>query len=126
MRWFGLARTDTLVELEAATLVRGLQPDLVMLASLGTRAVIVTAAGDRRGIDIVSRVFAPSSGIPEDPVTGSAHATLAAHWAPRLGRTTLLGEQASARGGLVRMRPSGHRVMVSGEAVTVARTTLLV
>jgi predicted PhzF superfamily epimerase YddE/YHI9 len=124
--WFGRARTDALVELERAELVRSLVPDLAAVRVLGGRGVIVTARGDRPGVDVVSRVFAPCVGIDEDPVTGSAHATLAAHWSARLGRTTLVGEQASARGGLVRMRAAGARVAVAGQAVTVARTTLLV
>jgi predicted PhzF superfamily epimerase YddE/YHI9 len=126
MCWYGTARSDTLVEVETAAHVRGLRPDLTALAALGTRCVIVTAAGDHPGVDCVSRVFCPNVGIPEDPVTGSAHATLGAHWAARLGKPTLVGEQASARGGLVRMRPSGSRVLVAGQAVTVAQTTILV
>ena len=87
--------------------------------------MIVTAVGDREGVDCVSRVFAPNAGIPEDPVTGSAHCTLAVYWANRLGRQELVGEQASARGGTVGMRLCGDRVLISGQAVTVARTQLL-
>jgi predicted PhzF superfamily epimerase YddE/YHI9 len=74
----------------------------------------------------VSRVFAPNAGIPEDPVTGSAHCALAVFWGDRTGREVLTGEQASARGGIVRMRRDGERVILSGQAVTVANTTLLV
>jgi len=87
---------------------------------MGMRAVILTAAGDRPGIDCVSRVFGPNVGIPEDPVTGSAHCTLACYWGDRLGRDELTGEQASARGGIVRMRRSGDRVLLGGQAVTVS------
>ena len=79
-----------------AAAVRSLQPDLAAIAALGVRCLIVTAAGDRADVDCVSRVFAPSAGIPEDPVTGSAHCTLAPFWSERLGRDELVGEQASA------------------------------
>ena len=76
---------------------------------LGARGIAVTAPGDRPGIDCVSRFFAPGVGVAEDPVTGSAHCMLAPFWADRLGRTELVGEQASARGGIVRMRLSRRR-----------------
>jgi predicted PhzF superfamily epimerase YddE/YHI9 len=93
---------------------------------LRSRCVIVTAAGDRPGVDCVSRVFAPNTGIAEDPVTGSAHCTLAEHWGERLGRDELVGEQASARGGTVRMRRRGERVVLGGQAVTVSTVRLVV
>ena len=124
--WYGTGRGYVLVELGSAATVRQLDPDLTALAALGTRTVIVTAAGDRAGIDCVSRVFAPNAGIPEDPVTGSAHCALAVFWGDRTGRAALTGEQASPRGGIVRMRRDGERVILSGQAVTVAHTTLLV
>src|SRR6202043_1291023 len=107
------------VELADADAVRRLHPDLGAIAALGSRCVIVTAAGDRTGVDCVSRVFAPNAGIPEDPVTGSAHCTLAVYWGERLGRDQLVGEQASARGGVVRMRRNGDRVVLGGQSVTV-------
>jgi predicted PhzF superfamily epimerase YddE/YHI9 len=72
----------------------------------------------------VSRFFAPAAGIDEDPVTGSAHCTLGRHWAARLGRAELTGFQASARGGLVLVRPQGDRVLLGGRAVTVLRGRL--
>jgi predicted PhzF superfamily epimerase YddE/YHI9 len=124
--WYGTGSGYALVELASAAAVRDLEPDLTALAALGTRTVIVTAAGDRPGIDCVSRVFAPNAGIPEDPVTGSAHCALAVFWGDRTGREVLTGEQASARGGIVRMRRDGEQVILSGQAVTVANTTLLV
>jgi predicted PhzF superfamily epimerase YddE/YHI9 len=113
------SRFDLLVELASADAVRALQPDLVALRSLGARGIIVTAPGDGEGIDMVSRFFAPGAGIDEDPVTGSAHCVLAPFWAARTGRTTLVGHQTSARGGLVRMRLEGDRVILGGKAVTV-------
>jgi predicted PhzF superfamily epimerase YddE/YHI9 len=113
------SRFDLLVELGSAADVRSLRPDFRMLRALETRGVIVTAPGDRDGLDCVSRFFAPGAGIDEDPVTGSAHCVLAPFWAERLGRSELVGEQASARGGIVRMRVAGDRVALGGRAVTV-------
>lgn len=103
------------------TVVRDLHPDLdavsVLDASVG---VIPTAQADPGAeYDFVSRVFAPQAGIPEDPVTGSAHTALAPYWAARLGRTTMTGLQASRRSGLVGVAVHGDRVSVAGRAVTV-------
>jgi predicted PhzF superfamily epimerase YddE/YHI9 len=126
VRWCGRGRYDILVELADAAAVRALEPDLSRLAALPARAVIATGAGDRPDIDCVSRVFAPAVGIPEDPVTGSAHCTLAAYWGDQTGKSELVGEQASPRGGRVRMRRAGERVVVAGQAVSVSEVTLLV
>ena len=126
VRSYWRGRDDRLVELADAASVRTLVPDLDAIARVDSRAVIVTAPGDRPGIDCVSRVFGPNVGIPEDPVTGSAHCPLAAFWGARLGRRELVGEQASARGGIVRMRLAGDRVVVSGQAVTVSRVEMTV
>ena len=123
VRSFAMARFDALVELARGADVRDYEPDLGALASLDTRSVIVTAPGDRPGIDCVSRVFGPNVGIPEDPVTGSAHCTLAGFWGERLNKRELVGEQASRRGGIVRMRLEGDRVVIGGQAVTVSRVT---
>jgi predicted PhzF superfamily epimerase YddE/YHI9 len=90
-----------------------------------TRGVIVTAAASDAGIDFVSRFFAPAVGIDEDPVCGSAHCSLGPFWAERLGKNELSGYQASARGGHVRMRVAGERVILGGQAVTVLRGELL-
>jgi PhzF family phenazine biosynthesis protein len=126
VRVFARARTDVLVEVAGADTVRALRPDLAAVAAVESRCLIVTAAGDRPGVDCVSRVFCPNSGIPEDPVTGSAHCTLAGHWGQRFGRDELVGEQASARGGIVRMRRAGERVVLGGQAVTVSQVRLVV
>jgi predicted PhzF superfamily epimerase YddE/YHI9 len=125
VRWFGRGGADVLVEVADASAVRSFVPDFPALAALGSRSVIITARGDRPGVDCVSRVFAPNVGIPEDPVTGSAHCTLAVYWSERLGTDQLVGVQASARGGIVRMRMGGDRVVLSGQAVVVSRVTLL-
>jgi len=119
-------RFDLLVEMGDAVEVRSLLPDLKAVAALDCRGVIVTAAGDRPGIDCVSRFFAPQSGVPEDPVTGSAHCSLAPFWAGRIGRNELVGEQVSDRGGTVYMRCSGDRVVLGGHAVTVSQVRMVV
>jgi predicted PhzF superfamily epimerase YddE/YHI9 len=124
--WTGVAGDDWLVELRLARDVVDLEPDQAGVAALGRRALIVTARADTSSeADIVSRVFAPNAGIPEDPVTGSAHCALAPYWAARLRRDELIGWQASERGGIVRMRLSGDRVILGGHAVSVSEVKLL-
>jgi predicted PhzF superfamily epimerase YddE/YHI9 len=105
---------DLLAVLDSEDEVRGLRPDMTRLAGLDTFAVIVSARG--READFVSRFFAPRQGIPEDPVTGSAHCTLTPFWAARLGRTTLRALQVSARGGEILCEDRGDRVLLSGYA----------
>jgi predicted PhzF superfamily epimerase YddE/YHI9 len=124
-KWVGRNRFDYLVEVDSAATVRALAPDLVGLATVECRGVIVTAAADVREHDFVSRFFAPRAGIPEDPVTGSAHCCLGPLWSARLGKAEVVGYQASARGGLVRVRPRGSRVTLAGQAVTVLRGHLV-
>lgn len=109
---------DWLVELPDADALTEVSPDFAALATLGRRGVIVTAPGDGE-VDFVSRFFAPAVGIDEDPVTGSAHCTLAPLWAGRLGRDELICEQRSARGGRLRVRAAGDRVHLGGQATTV-------
>jgi PhzF family phenazine biosynthesis protein len=100
--------------------VRDLSPDLTAVSALDASAVIVTAVADPgREYDFVSRLFAPTLGIPEDPVTGSAHTVLAPFWASRLGRTSLVGLQASPRSGRVGVELNGDRVTVLGRAITI-------
>ena len=119
-------RFDLLVEVEDAEAVRRLTPDFRSLAGFDARGVIVTAAGDGLdGADFVSRCFYPASGVDEDPVTGSAHCTLASFWCTRLGRPSLVGWQASPRGGRVGVELSGDRVLLTGRAVTVLRGELV-
>jgi predicted PhzF superfamily epimerase YddE/YHI9 len=118
-------RDDWLVELEDEVAVRSLSPSMAAIAALDARGVVVTARAALPPHDFVSRFFAPAQGLPEDPVTGAAHCMLAPFWTERLGRagTTLVGYQASERGGVVRVR--GDRVELGGQAVTVSRGELL-
>lgn len=120
---------DLLVELRDEPAVRTLTPDLAAVARLPHRGVIVTAvAADpaASGYDYVSRFFGPAVGVPEDPVTGSAHTALAPLWSARLGSDALTGFQASARTGLVRTLLRGDRTELTGDAVTVLDAELLV
>ncbi len=118
----GSGASNLLVELGSAAEVRGLAPDEAWLAGLPD-GLIVTALANVAGAAIVSRYFCPSAGIPEDPVTGSAHCALAAHWAPRLG-PSFRALQVSDRGGVVDVRLRGNRVGVAGRAVTRLEGTL--
>jgi predicted PhzF superfamily epimerase YddE/YHI9 len=125
----GRSRYDYLLELPSEAAVRNAVPDHALLRTLPVRGVIITARGEGTGsqpsFDFVSRFFAPGSGVDEDPVTGSAHCTLGPYWASRLGKTSFLAWQASARGGAVRVRLEGDRVRLGGRAVTVLQGRLL-
>lgn len=118
------AHGNYLLEFDAEAAVRGLKPDFGRLRGV-PGGVIVTAAGSGRH-DFVSRFFAAPYGIDEDPVTGSAHCSLAPFWAERLGKTTLLAWQASARGGELLVTLDGDRVRLAGHAITVLRGELVV
>jgi PhzF family phenazine biosynthesis protein len=98
--------------------IRACQPNLGVLAGWHQIGVLVTATAMTPGIDFVSRFFAPQSGIPEDPVTGSAHCALAVYWADRLGKKTFIARQLSLRGGELGVRLLGDRVELSGFAAT--------
>ena len=116
-----------LVEVATAAEVRDAAPDLPRLGAVTGHAAIVTAAGPGQpDADIVSRVFGPAVGIPEDPVTGSAHCVLATWWWERVGRDRIVAEQASARGGRLDVVLDGDRVRLQGTAVTTLRGELTV
>lgn len=123
-RFVGRSDFDLLVELGSAEAVRSLRPDLAALASVPCRGVIVTAAGDDGRFDFVSRFFAPAVGVPEDPVTGSAHCVLGPYWSAKLRRPRLTAFQASSRGGVIEVEPRGDRVLLGGTGVLVARGEL--
>jgi PhzF family phenazine biosynthesis protein len=114
-----------LVEVESEEIVRQMQPDFARLKSFPVHGVIVTSRGDRSEYDFVSRFFAPAIGINEDPVTGAAHCALGAYWRDRLNQTDFLAYQASSRGGVVKVRCEGDRVLLGGQAVTVLRGELV-
>ncbi|MBC8158727.1 MAG: PhzF family phenazine biosynthesis protein [Alphaproteobacteria bacterium] len=105
---------DFLVVYETETEIRALKPDMAGLMDIGGRGVIATAPGT--DCDFVSRFFAPAIGIPEDPVTGSAHCILAPYWSERLGKSDLRARQVSARGGELFCRNEGDRVKIAGRA----------
>ena len=125
----GRNRLDLLVEVLDEAAVRALTPDFLALCRLDARGVIVTsrpgpATTESLGVDFVSRYFAPAAGVPEDPVTGSAHCALGPWWASRLGKGQLVGAQLSHRGGIVGVSCEDTRVLLSGAAVTVLQGSL--
>lgn len=117
---------DYLIELDSADAVRAVAPDLTLLKAVPTRGVIVTAPAEGGDHDFVSRFFAPSAGIGEDAVTGSAHCGLGPYWAARLGKNDLVGRQLSARGGIVRVRVRDERVDLLGRGLTIMRGVLAI
>ncbi len=119
--YFGKNAYDYFVEVATESEVRALVPDFAALAKLPVRGVIVTARADAgTGFDFVSRFFAPGVGVPEDPVTGSAHCCLAPYWGEKLGKGEMTGLQVSPRGGTVKVRLEGERVILAGCAITIA------
>jgi PhzF family phenazine biosynthesis protein len=118
------AGLNWLVEVESAATLRALTPDFARLATLPVQGIIVTARSDDARWDFLSRFFAPASGIPEDPVTGSAHCALGPYWSAKLGRSRLTGFQCSARGGTVGVELVGDRVLLRGAAVLISQVEL--
>ncbi|NOZ62354.1 MAG: PhzF family phenazine biosynthesis protein [Calditrichaeota bacterium] len=110
-----LKSRDFLVLFENEKAIRRLSPKMGLLMNLDALGVIVTAPGEN--VDFVSRFFAPKVGVPEDPVTGSAHSTLIPYWAKKLGKTKLRAHQISERGGELFCEFHGERVKISGRAV---------
>ncbi|HIP87986.1 MAG TPA: PhzF family phenazine biosynthesis protein [Anaerolineales bacterium] len=123
--YVGRSEYDYLVEVASEEVVRGIKPDFNRLKTLSARGFIVTSRATSEGYDFVSRYFAPSVGVDEDPVTGSAHCCLGPFWGERLGKEEMVGYQASARGGVVRVRLAGERVYIGGRAVTVLEGELI-
>jgi PhzF family phenazine biosynthesis protein len=118
LHYTGPITDDYLVELKSEQAVRELTPDLAGLGGFSHRGIVVTAAADA-DYDFVSRFFGVGVGVPEDPVTGSAHTALTPFWASRTGRTEMIGYQASRRGGVVRVALKDDRTLLTGHAVTV-------
>ena len=123
--YVGKSIFDYLVEVGTEDEVRGIAPDFGLLAKVPCRGVIVTSRASGGRFDFVSRFFAPGTGVNEDPVTGSAHCTLGPYWQSRLGKSEFLAYQASRRGGEVKVRVAGDRVLLGGQAVTALRGTLV-
>jgi PhzF family phenazine biosynthesis protein len=123
--YVGKGQFDYLVEVESETVLRGMKPNFKRLVEIHVRGVIVTSRSADPKYDFVSRFFAPGAGIDEDPVTGSAHCCLGAYWQKRLEKNEFLAYQASARGGVVRVRVANGRAYLGGNAVTVARGELV-
>jgi len=116
----GQNRLDLFAELVDEATVRRLTPSMERLDAFPVRGIVVTARAEAPGeYDFVSRFFAPKCGIPEDPVTGSAHCGLGPWWSTKLGKQELVGYQASPRGGTVRVTVAGERCLLEGTAVTV-------
>lgn len=109
-------KTDYVLLFENEEHIKNLEFDLHLISKINARGVIVTARGTK--VDFVSRFFGPRVGVPEDPVTGSAHTTLTPIWSNKLGRTSLSAMQLSARGGFLECELNGDRVVISGQAVT--------
>jgi PhzF family phenazine biosynthesis protein len=122
----GTTKFDRFLVVDSVEKIRALQPDFRQLAKIATRGTIVTAVSDMLEVDFISRFFAPSYGIDEDPVTGSAHCALAPYWAKQLGKMRMVGYQASERGGTVHVELNGDRVILGGQAVLVMKGELTV
>lgn len=114
------------VVLDGEDAVRAYRPDLHVLSELGSVGVVVTGQGVNSQYDFVSRYFAPGSGIPEDPVTGSIHATLVPFWAKKLGKNKLSAYQASRRGGHLICELEEERVLIEGKAVTFMKAEICI
>lgn len=123
--FIGRSRFDKFVLVESEHVLRSLTPDFTRLRQIPMRGVIVTSRSDDPQFDFVSRFFAPGVGVDEDPVTGSAHCCLGPYWAEQLGKSDMTAFQASARGGVVRVRIDGDRVLLGGQAVTTVKGELI-
>jgi PhzF family phenazine biosynthesis protein len=119
LEYVGRNVDDFLVVVDCEKTVRNLKPNFAQLRELNVRGVIVTAAANGGDFDFVSRFFAPGAGIDEDPVTGSAHCCLGPYWQMRLNKNEFIAYQASERGGMVKVRVAGDRVLLGGQAITV-------
>ncbi len=124
-QYIGKNEFDYLVEVDSEEVVRNMRPNFSLLKAIPARGIIVTSRASTEGYDFVSRFFGPQVGVDEDPVTGSAHTCLAPYWSKKLGKDTMVGYQASARGGIVRVMLAGERVLLGGQAITVMRGELV-
>lgn len=126
INFLGKSDYDYFVVLAREADVINLQPDYARMAKIEARGFVVTARSENGAYDYISRFFAPSCGVNEDPVTGSAHCSLAHYWSEKLGRSKLSAYQASARGGYVGTEYLGERVKLTGKAITVMQAEMMV
>ncbi|MEO0582730.1 MAG: PhzF family phenazine biosynthesis protein [Bacteroidota bacterium] len=117
---------DYLVRVGSEAEVRACAPVMERIARLNAVGVIVTAEGEAEGVDFVSRFFAPQAGVPEDPVTGSAHSTLIPFWADILGKNRMVAHQISERGGVLHCGFNQERVTIAGKAVTFLKGEIMI
>jgi len=119
---------DHMAIFNSETEVAAVTPHMARLAKINDVGIIITAPADQLGVDFVSRFFAPHHGIPEDPVTGSAHCSLIPYWAERLGKAALMARQISPRGGDLKCTylPQEGRVHIAGHAVTYLKGQIFV
>ena len=124
--YVGKCKFDYLAVYENEKIIREIHPDLAHVKNLGSRGLIVSSKSDSDNYDFVSRFFGPNAGIDEDPVTGSAHCCLAPYWSKVLNKNSLTGYQASKRGGIVHTKLYNDKVILSGNAVTVMKSEILI
>lgn len=122
--YVGKTSSDYLLEVSDPAIVRNMKPQFNQLSRLGSEGVIVTSHSDSDEYDFISRYFDPAEGIDEDPVTGSAHCCLGPYWSKRLGKNEFTAYQASKRGGSLKVRVDGDRVLLQGQAYMVLRGEL--
>ncbi len=122
-KFIGRTKFDYFLHVDEAELI-AIKPNFAGLVKVAARGTIVTSSSSDHSYDFLSRFFAPASGIDEDPVTGSAHCALAPYWSAVLGKTAMIGRQASQRSGVIKVELRGDRVLISGQAVTVLTAQL--
>ena len=124
--YLGMAKWSYLCEMDSEESVRNMVPDFVAMETLEAWGVIVTASSLNKEYDFVSRFFAPRKGVPEDPVTGSAHCVLGPYWSKKLNKAEMVAYQVSKRGGVLGVNIVGDRVKLTGEAVTMLEGKFLI
>lgn len=122
--YLGMAKWSYLAEMDSEDTVRKINPDFALMETLDAWGLIITARSNSKEFDFVSRFFAPRKGVPEDPVTGSAHCILGPYWMKKLGKNDLRAFQASKRGGILGVKVDGDRVKLTGTAITMLEARL--
>lgn len=117
--YLGITDHHYFVELNSEEEVKNAKPNFDLLRKLPKYGTIITSRSNNTSYDFISRFFAPLKGVNEDPVTGSAHCVLAPYWSGKLGKEVLVAYQASERGGYMKVKVEGDRVLLTGKAVTI-------